>query len=353
MKETQLKLLLNPTKVGAWELKTRTAMAPMTRCFADPETAEVGPHIVEYYRKRAADGIGVIISEGTIVSPRGKGYAGTPGIYNQDQVKAWSKVTEAVHNEGGKIICQLWHVGRISHPEITGGNPPLAPSAIKPDGLVSRLRKPYEMPAEMTTDQIKEAVQQFAQAAKYAMEAGFDGVEVHGAHGYLIDQFNSDISNKREDKYGGPLTQRLTFMKEVLENVLQQVGEDRTLIRFSALKVDNPEYMWEDPEEAIYTFTKELKSVGIKMIHPSTMTFKKEIQHGQTMHQLVRKHWDQVIFGVGDLDPDTAEEALAQGTIDVAVFGRPLLANPDFLERVSQNKPIEEYVAKEHLKQLI
>ncbi|MED4582691.1 alkene reductase [Brevibacillus choshinensis] len=345
--------LFEPVTIGAWKLKSRTAMAPMTRCFADDQTGAVGEDVVEYYRKRAADGIGLIITEGIVVSPRGKGNPGVPGIYSREQVDAWKKVTQAVHEEGGTIIAQIWHVGRLSHHEIAGNLPPQAPSAIAAEGLVPRYRQPYDVPEAMTIADIQELVGQYAQAAKNAIEAGFDGVEIHGAHGYLIDQFNSDISNHRTDQYGGDLAQRLTLMKEVLKAVIDAIGTERTLIRFSAHKADNPTYMWEDPEVAIRTFIEACKDAGATMIHPSIMQFTRVLADGKTMHQLVRKYWDGIIVGVGTLDPETAERAIAEGTIDVAAFGRPLIANPDFIHRLKNGEELEEYDAKSQLPVLV
>jgi N-ethylmaleimide reductase len=345
--------LFEPVKIGAWSLKTRTAMAPMTRCFADDETGVVGEDVVEYYRRRAADGVGLLITEGVLVSFRGKGNPKVPGIYTQEQTEAWKKVTEAVHAEGGTIIVQLWHVGRLSHNELTKGLPPQAPSAIPAEGKVPRFRKPYDTPEEMSLADIEELVGQYAQAAKNAMDAGFDGVEIHGAHGYLIDQFNSDLSNLRTDRYGGDLAQRLTLMKEITKAVIDTVGTDRTVIRFSAHKSDAPTYMWEDPEQAIRTFIEAFKEVGATLLHPSTMDFSRVIADGKTMHQLVRKYWDGVIVGVGTLDPQAAEQALLDGTIDVAAFGRPLVSNPDFISRLKNGDDLEEYEARKHLPVLI
>ncbi|MBT2604016.1 alkene reductase [Bacillus sp. ISL-53] len=345
--------MFEPVTIGAWNLKTRTAMAPMTRSFADNETGVVNDLTVEYYRKRAQDGIGLIITEGVVISPRAKGNPGVPGIYTQEQIDGWKKVTKAVHAEGGTIIAQIWHVGRASHHEIAGGLPPQAPSPIAAEGKVSRFGKPFDIPEEMTETDITEVVNQYKQAAKNAMDAGFDGVEIHGAHGYLIDQFNSDTSNKRTDRYGGDLKQRLTFMKEVLKAVIDTVGAERTLIRFSALKIDQPSYMWEDPEKAIQTFIEAFNEVGVKMIHPSTMEFTKPIARGLTMHELVRSHWDGIIVGVGGLDPETAEAALEKGIIDIAAIGRPLIANPDYLARIKQEEELVDYEAKKHLGQLI
>lgn len=353
MSDVTFQHLLQPTRIGSLNLQTRTAMAPMTRCFANDKTGVVGPDVVKYYRKRAADGIGLIITEGIVISPQGKGNPGVPGLYTKEQVDSWKAVTEAVHEEGGTIIAQIWHVGRLTHSELTGGLPPQSASAIRAEGYVPRFRKPYEIPQEMTKDDIQKGISQYAQAAKNAIEAGFDGVEIHGAHGYLIDQFNTDLTNRRSDEYGGNLAQRLTFMKEVLKAVIDAVGADRTLIRFSAHKVDNPMYMWEEPETALRTFLDAFREAGATMIHPSVKNFKQSVADGTTMYQLIRKHWEGVIVGVGDLDAETAEQALAENTIDVAAFGRPLIANPDFLHRIRTGQPLVDYNPEQHLTTLV
>jgi 2,4-dienoyl-CoA reductase-like NADH-dependent reductase (Old Yellow Enzyme family) len=345
--------ILKPVKVGPWTLRNRITMAPMTRCYADERSGTVGDDVVKYYRKRAADGIGLIITEGITISPRGKGTFNLPGLYTKQQVESWKRVTDAVHEEGGTIIAQLWHVGRLTHHKVTGGFSPQAPSAIRANGHVHRFGEPFDPPEEMTLDDIQEVVQQYADAARNAILAGFDGVEVHGAHGYLIDQFNSDVSNQRTDRYGGDLSERLTFMKEVLQAVIHEAGIDRTIIRFSALKDDMPNYMWENPDEAIKIFTDVFKEMGIKMLHPSTNFFDQIIDNEKTLHQIVRKYWDGIIIGVGNLDPARADQAIEHGTIDLAAFGRPLLANPDFVNRLKTNKKLEMYNGKKHLAQLV
>ncbi|MCM3005039.1 alkene reductase [Priestia koreensis] len=350
---TKYSKLFEPTKIGAFNLKTRTAMAPMTRSFADDNTGVVNDQIVEYYRKRAKDGIGLIISEGVVVTPRGKGNPGVPGLYSREQVHAWKRVTDAVHEEGGTIVAQIWHVGRLSHHELIKGSAPEAPTAIQVDALVPRFRKPYDKPEEMTIGRIKEVVSLYAAAAKNAIEAGFDGVEIHGAHGYLIDQFASDVSNKRTDEYGGDLAGRLTFMKEVIKEVIDAIGADRTIIRFSPHKVDNVEYRWEDADAAIRTFTEAFKEVGVKIIHPSVLDFTEKFAGDQTIYDLARKYWDGPIIGVGSLTPDLAEEALEKGVIDVAAIGRPLISNPDYLEKVKNGEELVEYDAKTHLPELV
>ncbi|PFE05324.1 alkene reductase [Bacillus cereus] len=345
--------LFDPIQIGAWSLRNRVAMAPMTRCFANDETGVVGADVAEYYRKRAADGVGLIITEGIVISPRAKGNPGVPGIYTGEQIESWKSVTDAVHKEGGTIIAQIWHVGRMSHHELTGGFLPQAPSAIAAQGNVPRFRKPFDTPEAMTIEEIQETIEQYAQAARNAIEAGFDGVEIHGAHGYLIDQFAYEFANHRNDQYGGDLKQRLTFMKEVLQAVISAIGTDKTLIRFSAFKGDNPGYMWKDPEAAIKTFIEMFCEVGLTMIHPSTMNYTQVIADGKNLHQLVRKYWEGIIVGVGNLNPKEAEEALQEGTIDVAAFGRPLISNPDFVHRVKRGESLGEYDAKQHLATLI
>lgn len=344
--------LLNPVRLNNWTLQSKVVMAPMTRSFADNETGIVGKDVVEYYRRRAANGVGLIITEGINPSPRGKGTFGVPGLYTDKQINAWQKVTDAVHLEGGTIVAQLWHVGRLSHHELTGGYAPQAPSKIKADGLVHRLRKPYESPEQMSFHDIQSVINQYSLATRNAKAAGFDGVEIHGAHGYLIDQFNTNVTNKREDKYGGDLYQRLTFMKEILHAVANEVGPKNTIIRFSEIKDDLPTFKWDNPEITIKAFIQVFKEIGLKIIHPSTNDFKEVITNEMTLHQLVRKYWDDTIIGVGNLDVDTANNALKEGTIDLASFGRPILANPDFVQRIKKNKKLTSYNSKVHLKKL-
>jgi N-ethylmaleimide reductase len=345
--------IFKPIQIGAWNLRNRIVMAPITRCFADNQTGIVGPDVVEYYRKRAEDGIGLIISEGIMPTLRGKGSVRVPGLFTQEQTALWKKVTEAVHNEGGTIIAQLWHAGRKSHSELTGGYLPQAPSPIGMEGNVPRLRKPYEIPEEMSIDDIKVAISSYVNAAKNALAAGFDGVEVHGAHGYLIDSFNSDLTNMRTDRYGGNFGQRLTFLKEVLAAVLHVVGIERTIVRFSMMRNGYSEKFLENPEEVVQTFVEAFKEVGVKMIHPSTDQFTRVLAGGKTLHQLVRKYYEHVIIGVGDLTAAIAEQGLQEGSIDLAAFGRPLIANPDFLHRIKNSQELIDYDARTHLKTLV
>ncbi|MFD1953712.1 alkene reductase [Paenibacillus thailandensis] len=344
--------LLQPVRIEGWHLRTKIVMAPMTRGFADDAEGTVGEDVVAYYRQRAENGIGLIITEGITPSPRGKGTFGVPGLYTKDQVNAWRKVTDAVHLPGGTIVAQLWHVGRLTHPDLIGGIAPQAPSALRAEGLVHRLRKPYGTPVAMTIADIREVVLQYKEAAKNAIEAGFDGVEIHGAHGYLIDQFVSAVTNRRTDRYGGERKNRLMLMKEILGAVGEVAGMDRVIIRFSEIKDDQPNFRWSDPEAEIETFLEMFREVGLRIIHPSTNSFSQPMSNGQTLHELVRKRWDGIVIGVGGLTPSLAADAIREGVIDLAAFGRPLLANVDFVQRLRRGQSLVPYDPAIHLKHL-
>lgn len=220
-----MKHLLEPIKVGPYNLPNRIIMAPLTRTRATGGGRVPNALMAEYYSQRASAGL--IISEATIVSPMGAGYPDTPGIWSKDQVEGWKKVTEAVHKKGGRIFLQLWHVGRVSDPIYLDGKLPVAPSAVAPEGHVSLIRpqKKYVTPRSLQTDEISDIVEEFRKGALNAMEAGFDGVEVHGANGYLLDQFLQDGTNKRNDRYGGSLENRARFFLEVTDAALS--GEEK------------------------------------------------------------------------------------------------------------------------------
>lgn len=199
---------------------------------------------------------------------------------------------------------------------------------------------------------MKETIFDFANAAKNAIEVGFGGVEIHGAHGYLIDQFNTEVTNQRTDSYGGTLTKRLRFMKEVLVTVREAIGSENVIIRFSEHKDDLPDYKWSQPEEQLKTYLELFKEAGIQTIHPSVKSFTTTLVNDMTLHQLAKKYWDGYLIGVGSLDiPTASHQAIEEGTI-LAAFGHPLLANPDFVQRIKTGKDLIPYNAKVHLRHL-
>ncbi|HKX95060.1 MAG TPA: alkene reductase, partial [Methylibium sp.] len=228
--------LFQPGRIGDIEIANRVVMAPLTRSRADEPRGDLPGSAmnIDYYRQRS--GAGLIISEGTQVAPAGKGYMATPGIYSDAQVEGWKRITDAVHAAGSKIVAQIWHVGRITHPALTGGLRPVAPSAVAPKGVVAYTHEgkvEVPVPQELTTAEIAEIVDQYRRGAANAIRAGFDGVEIHGANGYLIDQFLRDGANHRTDAYGGSPENRARFALEVVDAVAAEIGAGRTGIRLS------------------------------------------------------------------------------------------------------------------------
>lgn len=207
--------LLSPVTIHQWQLRNRVVMAPLTRGFADDQEGTVTDEMVAYYEQRARDGVGLIITEGINPNLAGKGTYGIPGLYTDEQTTSWKRVTDAVHRHGGTIIAQLWHVGRLSHSDLIG-TAPLAPSSLAAEGRVHKLHKPYQVPQAMSTQDIADTIQHFQTAARNAVLAGFDGIELHAAHGYLIDQFINEKTNHRTDEYGGDTEGRLRFLRDII-----------------------------------------------------------------------------------------------------------------------------------------
>lgn len=345
--------LLSPHQFGELPLRNRIAMAPCTRCKSPGylPTSDVAA----YYARRARDGVGMLISEGTVIAERANGYPGAPGIWNAEQVNAWQPVTRAVHDEGGIIVCQLWHVGAVAHPLTTGGSLPESPSGLSPEGRIARLRNEdgsdvhYGPSEAVSGERILELIELYAAGAGRAMEAGFDGVEIHGAHGYLIDQFINLRWNKREDDWGGD--QRCRFAGEVTRAVLAECGAGRTLLRFSPM-MSVAGNGWMRPTETLPLLLETLWHAGLRLLHASNMTYDEAIissaDSGEPLplHKATRDLWRGELVGVGSLSPERASRAIADGEIDVAAFGRALIANPDFVSRLKMGLDLRPYDPK-------
>lgn len=353
---SMLRHLLSPFRLGDLELHTRVAMAPCTRCFC-PDFLPT-PQVAAYYGRRAADGVGLIISEGTVVCQRGSGYPDVPGIWNAEQVRAWQPVTHAVHEAGGHIACQLWHVGAVGHPVTTGGHLPESPSGLSPAGPVRRLRGvagealTYGSSEAMSQARILEVVELFGEAAGRALEAGFDAVEIHGAHGYLIDQFINLQWNHRQDEWGG--SQRCRLAGEIARRVLAEAGPGRVIFRFSPATGASGK-TWQRPEETLPLLLDTLWAEGLRILHASHGVFDApcvpaalapgwpEAEGLVPLHAATRAHWRGQLVGVGSLSPERANEALEAGAMDVAAFGRPLIANADWVSRVKMGLELRPY----------
>ena len=329
--------LLTPFQLGPLELPHRMVMAPMTRNRAGEGNV---PHALnaEYYRQRASAGL--IITEASQVAQAGQGYPDTPGIHNAEQVKGWRKVTEAVHRAGGRIFLQLWHVGRISHPDYQpGGGAPIAPSAVRPDGEVITPggSKPYVTPRALDATEIPHVVAQFRQGAINAAAAGFDGVEIHGANGYLIDQFLRDGTNQRTDRYGGSLANRARFMLEVTDAVAEVWGPERVGIRLSPANRFN-RMSDADAQRSFGYFAEALSERGLAYLHG----IETKEEGDDFDFRAWREQYDGTYMANSDYDRERGEQAIDSGHAELVSYGRPFLANPDLPARFEQGAPLNE-----------
>ncbi|WP_223606876.1 alkene reductase [Chryseobacterium sp. OSA05B] len=343
-----MKKLFQSYHLNDIQLDNRFVMAPMTRSRSSEPDNIPNDLMAEYYGQRASAGL--IISEATQISLQGMGYARTPGIYTKEQTAGWKKVTESVHGKGGRIFLQLWHVGRVSSSRINGLQP-LAPSALIAsntnvyifDGAANGDATfiPVEEPKAMTKAEIDQTFHDFATGAKNAIDAGFDGVEIHGANGYLIDQFLRGNSNIRTDEYGGSIENRVRFLIEVTEAVIKTVGKERTGVRLSPFikfkDMDDPEIL-----ETIMLAAEKLNELGIAHIHLCEADWDDTPQIPYLFRKELRYKFRNTIIATGNKTPSEGEELLEQNLVDLIGFGRKFLTNPDYPERVLQNAALNE-----------
>lgn len=336
--------LFTPTRVGAIDVQNRVAMAPLTRSRADME----GVHssiAIDYYRQRSSAGL--IITEATNISQQGRGYAFTPGIYNKAQVGSWRAVTDAVHDAGGRIVCQLWHVGRMSHVDLQErGGLPVAPSAIRAGELIfleSRTQAPPSMPRALRTDEIPGIVEDYRNAARNARDAGFDGVEVHSANCYLLEQFLRDSTNERDDKYGGSLENRARFPLEVTQAVAEIWGSDRVGIRVSPMTRavgDTP--LDSDPTTTYGYYAEQLGKLGLAYLHCIEGQTRGPNAATQFDYKALHRSFGGSYIANNSYTRDLAIDAIAANHADMIAFGRNYISNPDLVERLQRDYPLAE-----------
>jgi N-ethylmaleimide reductase len=331
-----MSLLFSPLRVGALELPSRVVMAPMTRARAGGDGVPT-PLMARYYAQRATAGL--IVAEATQISDEGQGYLRTPGIYTSAQIDGWREVTSAVHAAGGLIVLQLWHVGRVSHPD----NHAPGTRSVGPSPIAARIRiftstgiHPAPVPHELAAHEIGEIVRQYGAAARNAIEAGFDGVEIHAGNGYLIDQFLHESSNRRHDSYGGSAPNRSRLLWEVCEAVCLAVGNDRTGVRLSPFGVFNDV---DDPDEAglFDTAIRGLARVApayLHVINPEVSGDRSVSATAVDAARFSRERFGGTLMVAGGYDAESAERALRDGTADLIGFGRPYIANPDLMHRL-------------------
>jgi N-ethylmaleimide reductase len=343
--------LFTPVHVGAMACANRVFMAPLTRCRSTPGTD--APHALnaEYYRQRASAGL--IVSEATQISLQGKGYMGAPGIYSVEQEAGWKLVTQAVHEAGGKIVAQLWHVGRISHPDLQpDGQLPVAPSAINAglNTTTQNGKMAQVTPRALETREIAGIVADYRHAAQTAKNAGFDGVELHGANGYLLEQFLRDSTNQRTDEYGGSIENRLRFTLEVIDAAIEVFGADRVGIRLSPVSLAN-NIPLDSNTEAIYgALVDALAARKIAFIH--FIEGNTQVEHSQQGFDFAaaRKRFGGIYIANNRYSREMALHAVESGAADAVAFGRPFLANPDLPKRLVLDAPLNEPNQKTYYK---
>jgi N-ethylmaleimide reductase len=344
-------VLFEPLKLGRYRLRHRILMAPLTRSRARQAGNVPTSLMACYYAQRASAAL--IISEATQVSMQGQGYAWTPGIHNRDQIEGWRVITEAVHALGGLMFLQMWHVGRISHPALQpDGMLPIAPSAIRPAGeafIENELGEaelvPFVTPRALETVEVPHVVRQYERGARNAMEAGFDGVEIHAANGYLLDQFLNSKTNQRMDQYGGTVENRARLLKEVVEAVVTVWGADRVGVRLSPLGTFN-DIADEDPEATFGHAAEMLTLYGLAYLHlvnPATTAIENHAEpddRSRRILDLIRGRWNGNLIIAGGFDQETAATWISTGRADAIAFGRKFLANPDLPERLREHAPL-------------
>ncbi len=327
-------LLFTPLQVGAFMLPNRVVLAPLTRCRADAGRVP-SPEAVEYYRQRASAGL--MLSEATAVMPMGVGYPDTPGIWSDEQIEGWKRVTQAVHAAGGRILLQLWHVGRISDPIYLNGELPVAPSAIAPEGHVSQIRpkKPYVTPRALETDEIPAIVEAFRQGAANAKVAGFDGVEIHGANGYLLEQFLLAKSNVRTDKYGGSTENRARFPLEIVDAVTSVWPSNHVGYHMSP-NADVGDLADETSDDSYLYLARELGKRDLAFI------FTRESREGDYLQPKIKAEFGGITIANQGFTETEAENLLKNGEADAVAWGQLFIANPDLPIRLQTDAPLNE-----------
>jgi len=332
--------LFETFKLGGIELKNRIVMAPMTRSRAIGNIPNA--LMAEYYGQRT--GAGLIVTEGTTPSPNGLGYARIPGIYSKEQVNGWKLTTESVHRKGGKIFLQIMHTGRIGHEaNLPEGAKISAPSAIKASGQMwtdAKGMQDHPVPGAFTPEEITSTKEEYITAAKNAIEAGFDGIELHGANGYLLEQFISPHSNKRDDEYGGSIKGRCKFVLVVAKDCAEAIGKDKVAIRLSPYGAFNDMPTYPEIEETYKYLASELNKIGLIYIHIVDHSSMGAPEVPRKIKELIREEFKRTLILSGGYGFESAEKELENGIADLIAFGKPFINNPDFVERLKNGNPL-------------
>ncbi|AIL73522.1 TPA: alkene reductase [Vibrio vulnificus] len=339
--------LFEPTQLKHLDLQNRVVMAPMTRARTSQPGNIPNAMMATYYQQRASAGL--IISEATQISDDSQGYSFTPGVYTDEQVAGWKRVTQAVKSQDAAMFCQLWHVGRVSHPVFQKGAQPIAPSALAPVETKVWIADEHGNgnmidcvePRAMTQDDIDRVVSDFAYAAKRAIEAGFDGVEIHGGNGYLIDQFLRTNSNHRTDQYGGSRENRIRFLLQVVDAVSQAIGADKVGVRLAPF-ITFKDMNCPDIVPTILEASKQLQARDIAYLHLSEADWEDAPEIPESFRIELREYFTNAIIVAGSYTQARADEVLEKGYADLVAFGRPFVSNPDLVARLKHQQPLAE-----------
>ncbi len=323
------------------EVKNRIVMSAMTRGFADSKHCATEA-IKNYYEKRAKNGVGLILTEGVVIHSSADGYNSVPHIETTEQAESWRPVVEAVHRVQSKIFCQLWHCGRISHEDYTGGLAPVSSTSIAAEGINRQNNKPYGTPHALNRDEIQTVYHYYLTAAKNALSVGFDGVQLHLGHGYLADQFFDARINDRTDEYGGSVENRCRFAIELVKKVIAIIPAQQVIVRISPSRDMGGIYDWPNLHEMLNYFIPQLWNTGVRILDVSCARADYYQTSGRIIHE-IRARWPGVMMGGASLSVEQAEKEIQDGYLDLVTWGRYLIANPDLPERIQNNKVLNAF----------
>lgn len=326
-------------KVG--KIKNRIVMSAMTRGFADKNHC-CTEEITNYYERRAKNGIGLIITEGIIVHPSGDGYNNVPHLQTKEQMLSWKRVVQKVHQYDTKIYAQLWHCGRISHGDYTSGYDVVSSTNSQASGMNRQNKKPFGIPRALHLNEMKTIYEMFNHSAELAIDAGFDGVEIHMGHGYLVDQFLDSNVNDRKDIYGGSIINRIRFASELLKSVIKKIGQERIMVRISPSRMMGGLYEWPDKIELLRELIKDFNSSGLRQLDISCANSNYFETSGKIIKE-IKNLWPHIIIGGASLKIEEAEKEVEIGNLDLVTWGRAIIANPDFVRLIEKNLPLKVF----------
>lgn len=321
-------------------MKNRSVMSPMTRGFADKNHCATN-QMSDYYERRAKNGIALIITEGIIIHPSADGYNNVPHLYNDIQVQSWKNITEKIHKHNSKVYAQLWHCGRISHSDFTGGAAPVSSTNNPASGMNRQNNKPYGIPRALLKEELSEITDMFVNSSLKAIDAGFDGVQLHFGHGYLIDQFFDAKVNDRTDEYGGTVENRCRFALDIVKKTIETIGSDKLMIRISPSRFMGKIYNWDNLDEMLKYLIPELDQLGLRQLDVSCANANYFETSGLVIHK-IRKMWPHLLIGGASLTKENATKEIENGNLDMVTWGRHILANIDFMSKLKKGDAILE-----------